>query len=190
MSSETLNERVARWYLVHTRPACERVAQENLERQGYGVYYPRLLQPVCARGRWVERVASLFPRYVFLHLEVGRQALSPAQSTIGVTTLVRFGFDYAVVPHTVIENLRARADPVTGLHRLDRQRNILVHGAKVRIVAGAFGGLEGVFQRQAGDERVIVLLKLLGQGTPVCVPSGFVMPNSRNIAELSVAAPM
>jgi transcriptional antiterminator RfaH len=190
VSSQTLNERVARWYLVHTRPACERVAQENLERQGYGVYYPRLLQPVRARGRWVERVVSLFPRYVFLHLDVGRQALSPAQSTIGVTTLVRFGVEYAVVPHKVIENLLARADPATGLHRLDRQRNTLAHGAKVRIVAGAFGGLEGVFQRQAGDERVIVLLKLLGQGTPVCVPGGVVMPNSGNVAALSVAAPM
>ena len=189
MSSEALNDRVARWYLVLTRPACERVAHENLERQGYGVYYPRLLQPVRARGRWVERVVSLFPRYVFLHLEVGRQALSPAQSTMGVTTLVRFGFDYAVVPHKVIENLRARADPATGLHRLDRQRNMLAHGAKVQIVAGAFGGLEGVFQRQSGDERVIVLLELLGQGTPVCVPGGFVMPNWKNGADPSVVAP-
>jgi transcriptional antiterminator RfaH len=188
--SETLKERVARWYLVHTKPGCERVAQENLERQGYGVYYPRLLQPVRARGRWVERVISLFPRYVFLHLEVGCQALSPVQSTIGVTTLVRFGLDYAVVPHKVIENLLARADPATGLHRLDRQRNMLAHGAKVRIVAGAFDGLEGVFQRRSGDERVIVLLKLLGQGTPVCVPRGFVMSNSKNVADLSVAAPM
>jgi transcriptional antiterminator RfaH len=190
VSSGNPNEAAARWYLVHTRPARERVAEENLERQGYRVYYPRLLQPVRARARWVERVVSLFPRYVFLHLEVGRQALSPAQSTMGVATLVRFGFDYAVVPHKVIESLRARADPATGLHRLDRQRNMLAHGARVRIVAGAFGGLEGVFQRQSGDERVIVLLKLLGQSTPVCVPGGFVMPNSQDVADLSVAAPM
>src|SRR4030081_167147 len=97
VSSEISNRRHARWYLVHTRPACERVAQVNLERQGYGVYFPRLLQPVRARGRWVERLVSLFPRYIFLHLEVGCQPLALAQSTVGVAAVVRFGFDYAVV---------------------------------------------------------------------------------------------
>lgn len=188
MSSEISNRRNARWYLVHTRPACERVAQFNLERQGYRVYYPRLLQPVRARGRWIERVVSLFPRYVFLHLEVGCQPLAPAQSTVGVTTVVRFGFDYAVVPDKVIEGLRGRADPATDLHHLRLQKRLLAPGAKVRIVAGAFDGLDGVFQRQSGDERVIVLLKLLGEDTPVSLLSGFVMPNSLNVAELSVAA--
>jgi transcriptional antiterminator RfaH len=187
---EISNRRILRWYLVHTRPACERVAQVNLERQGYGVYYPRLLQPVRARGRWVERLVSLFPRYVFLQLEVGRQPLAPAQSTVGVTTVVRFGFDYAVVPNKVVEDLRARADPATGVHHLGLHKKPFAPGSKVRIVAGAFDGLGGVFQRQSGDDRVIVLLKLLGQDTPVCVPGGFVMPDSKNVAELSVSAAM
>jgi transcriptional antiterminator RfaH len=190
VSSEISNRRIVRWYLIHTRPGCERVAQVNLERQGYGVYYPRLLQSVRARGGWVERLVSLFPRYVFLHLEVGRQPLAPAKSTVGVTTVVRFGFDYAVIPDKVIEDLRSRADPATGLHHLGLQRKPLTPGSKVRIVAGAFDGLDGVFQRQSGDERVIVLLKLLGQDTPVCVPGEFVMPDWKSVAELSVSSAM
>jgi transcriptional antiterminator RfaH len=187
VSSEISNQRNERWYLIHTRPACERVAQVNLERQGYGVHYPRLLQLVRARGRWVERVVSLFPRYVFLQLEVGRQALGPAQSTVGVATVVRFGFEYAVVPDEVVESLRRRADPATGLHHLALHRKPLAPGSTVRLVAGAFDGLEGVFQRGTGDERVIVLLNLLGHDTPVCVPGSFVMPDSKKAADLWAA---
>jgi hypothetical protein len=49
-------ERPRGWYLIHTKPACEAGAQENLERQDYRMYYPRLPRPVLIRGRWVERV--------------------------------------------------------------------------------------------------------------------------------------
>lgn len=166
---------MALWYLIHTKPACEALAQAHLARQGYSIYYPRLLRPALVRGRWVERIGPLFPRYLFLHLDAGHQAMGPVRSTIGVANIVRFGGDYAVVADQVIESLRTRADPETGLHRLCRQ-SAIEPGSQIRIVAGAFDGLEGVFQREAGDDRVVVLLDFLGLNTPVRVPAAFVLP--------------
>ena len=172
---------MAYWYLIHTKPAREAVAQANLARQGYGVYYPRFLRPARVLGHWMDRVVSLFPRYLFLHLDVGRQAMGPVRSTVGVANIVRFGCDYTVVPDEVIENLRRRADPETGLHRLGNQIPF-EPGSMVRIVAGAFDGLEGVFQRESGNERVVVLLTILGRGTSVRVPAAFVLPQSASQA--------
>lgn len=166
-----------RWYLVHTKVAGEAIAQANLDRQGYRVHWPRLLRPAHHRGRWVDRIVALFPRYLFVQLDAGRQEFGPVRSTLGVASIVRFGHDYAVVPDRVIENLLSRADPVTGLHRLSFDAPIQP-GSKVRIVAGAFDGLEGVFQRNAGNERVHVLLELLGRSAPVRVPASFVVPQS------------
>jgi transcriptional antiterminator RfaH len=167
-----------RWYLVLTKPARERIAQENLERQGYCVHYPQLLQPLRTRERWQQRVVGLFPRYMFLRLQVGAQSLGPVQSTTGVATIVRFGRDYAIVSDEVVEQLRARADPETGLHRLGSHTGPFAPGSRVRIAAGAFDGLEGVFQRATGGERVIVLLRILGQDTSVCVDAGVVLSGS------------
>ncbi len=48
----TANARAARWYLVLAKPAREPLAQRNLERQGYSVYYPRLVRPFRVRGKW------------------------------------------------------------------------------------------------------------------------------------------
>jgi hypothetical protein len=45
----------------------------------------------------------------------------------------------------------------------------------VRISQGAFDGLEGLFERAAGADRVVVLLRLLGQNAPVCVPADFIV---------------
>jgi hypothetical protein len=77
---------------------------------------------------------------------------------------------YAIVPDGVVEDLRSRADPVSDLHRLHCGPTP-VPGAPVRVSHGPFDGLDGVFERQAGSERVVVLLRVLGQNGSVCVPA-------------------
>lgn len=163
-----------RWYLIHTKPSGEALAQVNLQRQGYEVYLPRVLQCVRRRGRWRDCVAPLFPRYLFLRLNEGRQCLAPVRSSLGVTDVVRFGQDYAIVPDAIVQDLHSRADPQTGLHRLAVPP--LVTGTPVHIATGAFQGFDAVFERHAGRERVVVLLNLLGQSARVRVPTDFVLP--------------
>jgi transcriptional antiterminator RfaH len=182
-------EFVLRWYLIHTKPTREAVAEVNLQRQGYQVYYPRVLRPTRIRGRWIDRVASLFPRYLFLGLAVGRQAMGPVRSTVGVANVVRFGNDYTVVPDQVVENLRRRADPTTGLHRLHAHAAVIEVGSNIRVIAGVFDGLEGVFQRESGDERVVLLLGLLGRDTLVQLPAAFVLPQFESQEELAAQQP-
>jgi transcriptional antiterminator RfaH len=164
-----------RWYVVQTKPAAEPLAQGNLVRQGYEIYFPRLTEFVVRAGRRRERVVPLFPRYLFVRIKEGIQPLAPIGSSKGVSRLVRFGTRYAVVPDRVIRNLRDRADPATGLHRL-RGESELARGAAVRVIGGPFEGLEGVFEQRAGAERVFVLLTLLGQNTRVRLQTYHVVP--------------
>lgn len=161
-----------RWYLIHTKPSSETIAQVNLERQAYQVYFPRVVQ--SGGGRRQGQVVAFFPRYVFLRLDEGRQSLSPVRSTLGVSCVVRFGSRYTVVPDEVIRDLRAREDPQFGLHVINR-RPLPVPGTVVRIAMGPFEGLEGVFERETGAERVVVLLRLLGQDASVCLPVNSLM---------------
>ena len=162
------------WYLVHTKPSAETTARSNLERQGYEVYYPQLARTVRRVGAWKETIGPLFPRYLFVRVVEGLQPLSPIRSTLGVANVVRFGLDYAVVPPGIIRELKAHADPITGLHR-SKPRS-LTRGAEIKIADGVFQGLEGLFERHLGLDRVLVLLKLLGQSTAVDIPLDFVVP--------------
>jgi transcriptional antiterminator RfaH len=167
---------VFRWYLVLTKPRGEAKAKTHLERQGYGVLLPRLRESVLSRGRWVERVVPLFPRYLFSRLNISNQSLAPMRSSVGVSEVVRFGTDYAVVPDAIVDNLINRADPESGLHIL-RRRRTLEPGMSVQVIAGAFDGLDGIFEREDGDERVLVFLKFLGREVSVRVPSAYVVPD-------------
>ena len=65
------------WYVVHTQPQGEARAKANLERQGYEVYLPR-----CRKWRRHARradivAAPLFPRYLFLRLDISCERWRP-----------------------------------------------------------------------------------------------------------------
>jgi transcriptional antiterminator RfaH len=165
-----------RWFLVLTKPVGEALAKTNLERQGYHVYCPRLLRAGRYRGRWVERVVALFPRYLFVQVELGRQSLAPVRSTLGVSCLVRSGTQPTIVPDGLVDELIGREDPQSGLHRLASGRS-LAPGEPVRVVGGSLDGVEGVFEREEGASRVVVLLRLLGREAPVRIPACFVVPS-------------
>jgi transcriptional antiterminator RfaH len=166
-----------RWHLVLSKRSSEEVAKMQLERQGYSVYLPRLQAKVLRRGKWRERIVALFPRYLFVQLDSLVQSLGPIRSTIGVANIVRFGVEYAIVPNSIVNGLVEHEDPQTRLHKL-RIGAWFKHGSAVRIAAGALSGLEGIFQYEDGNDRVVVLLNLLGRETCVRVDSGCVVPSA------------
>ncbi len=162
------------WYVIRSKPRGESTAQTQLERQGFRTYFPRILQPTRVRGRWVDRIEPLFPRYLFLRADVGKRSLAPVRSTVGVTDIVRFGAEYATVLDEIVQELMNRAEPETGLHRL--RKPLFVRGVHVRVSEGPFNGLDGVFECCEGEERVLILLEVLGRQTRVRIPIDQVVP--------------
>lgn len=161
------NEGAKRWYVVFCKPLQEAIAEENLLRQGFGVYLPRIQTRQRRRGQWVDAVEVLFPRYIFIRLDPLRRSIAPVRSTRGVVGLVRFGGQPAVVPDLVLDALFKSEDAASGLH----QNNLAPfrEGEPVKMVDGPFSGMEGVFTQTDGAKRVIVLLALLGKMNRVTV---------------------
>lgn len=147
------------WYAVATRPRMEAVARDNLRRQGYEVWLPEARLRKRSKGRWQVVTEALFPGYLFVALDLGRDNIAPIRSTIGARGMVRFGLHSPAMPAGSVEFLQGRtpqaADEETKLPFLP--------GDKLRIARGPFAGLEAVYQMQRGADRVQVLLGLLGR---------------------------
>ena len=161
------NEAMDRWYAVCCKPRQETVAEENLLRQGFQVYLPRIRIRHRRRGQWLDAVEPLFPRYVFICVDPKQRSMAPVRSTRGAVGMVRFGGQPAVVPDVVIDALRQREDSASGLH--EDKRALFSAGEAVKFVDGPLAGMEGVFTEQDGEKRVIVLLELLGKANKVKV---------------------
>jgi transcriptional antiterminator RfaH len=150
----------SQWYVVQTHVNSESKATAHLLRQGYDVYLPRYLKR-RRHARRVENVpAPLFPRYLFVGFDAAARWRS-IQSTQGVSHLVCNGNEPAVLPASVIAELRRREDD-NGFTRLDL-RPLYAPGDKVRVVDGVFGDSFGSFEGMADRDRVAILLDLLGR---------------------------
>jgi len=150
---------------VYTKPRQERVALENLERQGFKCFLPMAINPYQRRSAKKLRVEPLFPRYMFLNVIPDQQSLGPVRSTRGVATLVRFGMELARLPEVVIRAVNSRRDPETGLVKLDPVP--VAPGDKVKVFDGPLAGLEGIFKERKGEKRALLMAKLLGTESTV-----------------------
>ena len=159
------------WYLIHTKPRQERRALVNLERQGYPCYLPMFPVQKIRRAKLTTVEESLFPRYLFIKLDVGPQGMDwgPIRSTMGVSRLVRFGLEAAKVDQNIINFLRERETAFR-----EEPTEHFAPGERLTVIDGPFSGLDAVFQIADGEKRVIVLIEMLARQVKVAVAPGSV----------------
>ena len=151
------------WFAVASRPRQEKVAEVNLKRQGYQAVLPLIEARKRRQNRWTTVTEPLFPGYLFVRLELGKDNLAPIRSTRGCRDLVRIGSGLVPVPEDVMAPLLSlNSSPKTG-------EVLFSEGDEVAIATGAFAGLQGIFQLVKGKERAEVFIALLGKERPITV---------------------
>lgn len=141
-----------KWYLIKTKPRQEKIAFDNLENQYYKVYCPSAIIN--------NKNVVLFPGYLFIQLDSNLQNWTPIRSTKGVADFVRFGLSYAKIPEKIIQVIREN-ESLTKNKIIDI--NKFNPGDKVQITEGVFKNCSAIFKSFKSNERVILLLNLLGQ---------------------------
>ena len=156
-----------RWYVVQSQPNAEAKAALHLSRQGFVTYLPRYLKR-RRHARRVESVpASLFPRYLFVGIDLDVERWRSIFSTVGVSRLVCQGELPMPISTSVIDALKAREDD-SGFISLD-QRAQFRPGDKIRVLDGAFADCLGLYEGMKDSDRVAILLDLLGRKVRVTV---------------------
>lgn len=159
-----------RWYVAMTLSRKERVAVANLGNQNFRTFVP--LQQVMRRHarRYRNELVPAFPGYVFIVLDTAMHRWRSVDGTLGVARLLRDGDGPLAVAPEIVETLV----------RSSNSRGVLVFepplaaGDKVRLISGPFAESLGVLQRLDGEDRVQLLLQLLGGPVKVTVPRDYV----------------
>ncbi len=158
------------WYAAHTHASAESTAIWHLERQGFAAYLPQYLKRRrhARKTDWVR--TPLFPRYLFVWIDIAMQRWQAIQSTVGVRYLICSDGAPLQVPEGIVEELRQREDQ-KGLIDLSRQSPFR-QGERVQITEGALIDQIGIFECGSDDERAVILLKLMGRELRVRMPQG------------------
>jgi transcription elongation factor/antiterminator RfaH len=161
-----------RWFLVHTQPRSERKAEMHLAAQGFRTHFPQI-QKTIRHARQLRTVrAPLFPRYMFLILDLGRDRWLSVRSTVGVSSLITCQDRPIPVPEGIVEALIARTDEAN----LTLFETDLTPGQTVRIVSGPFADFVGTLERLDAAGRVRVLLTMMGTAVPVALHRSALLP--------------
>lgn len=159
------------WFLAYSKPRLEEVALQNLLKQGYEAWCPTIKKvPARRRGDASAQLFGqevLFPRYVFFRPAHAEQSIAPVRSTQGVTSLVRFGVEFARLNHGKLIQIAHWVDQQQGLGAAEIMG--LKPGTAVKVTGGPLKGLDALVRMTAAD-RVIVLLQLIGKDHEVAIP--------------------
>lgn len=148
------------WYAVYTKPQKEDWAELNLNNMGLATLLPKYSK--LDRRKKVH-VRPLFPRYLFVHLDLDLPGWTSVQYARGVSRLVGFTPDGlpSAVPDDVIDAIRQHQGE-DGLVELVKTKPAFEQGEEVKITDGVFQGLNAIFSSYLGDrDRVVVLLNLM-----------------------------
>ena len=162
------------WYVVNTYAGHENRVKENLERRmetmGLQDYLFRVIvaeekEIEYKNGKEVEKVRNLFSGYVFVEMIMTDEAWYIVRNTPGVTGFIGSSGGGAK-PFPVAED-----EMESILRRLgmsERSVNVdFTVGDRVKILSGAFDGVEGTVEELDNETQTAVVLTILfGRETP------------------------
>jgi len=158
------------WCVAHTQPLKEPAAKQHLLAQGYEVYMPRF-KKICRHARKVEeKLVPLFPRYIFVGMDLSSARWRSVNGTRGVSHLLMTNdLNPAKVATRVIDDLRSQ-EITEGIVPVSSLVNF-VKGENVRILDGAFKDQTAIFESMDDKSRVQLLLTFMGREITMTLPT-------------------
>jgi transcriptional antiterminator RfaH len=149
------------WFVVHTRPRCEKKLVEYCRREALSTTLPCYQVAHKYRGKTVTFRKPLFPGYVFLHIlsEDRRRALQNiyAANLLQVFDQQLFISQLSEILVALDTDLEIRLAPEIG------------QGMRVKIKHGPLRGMDAWVEERYGMNTVLLRLDFIGQAAAVKV---------------------
>ena len=165
------------WYLVQCKPNAAQIAVRNLENQSFDTFLP--LQKLTKRkGKIFQcQIRPLFPGYLFVQIDPDQGPWRQVNSTRGVARLVRLGSKPSVVPNEIVKALMTQCDEKSILSQTSRVQSSQLHtGNLAKVTQGPFSGFIATISDIEPNNRINILIEIMGQTTKVAINAGALQP--------------
>ena len=100
------------WYVLQTKPRKEDYVAGQLSGQDAEIFLPRVVESVRVAGSWQQRVAPMFPSYLFVRIDVEQRG-KKVRYTPGVKDFLRCEGAPEPVSPDIVSTLQDRTGPTT-----------------------------------------------------------------------------
>ena len=162
----TLDEADAdNWFVAQLRPNGAALAERNLARQGFAAFFPGRMEN--HRGKMARK--PLFPGYMFVRFDPCQPGWQAINSTRGITRLILNDIrSPSPLPAQFMGGLLARC----ANDGLILPPDEIAVGDRIRVISGPFADLVTTVDSLDQDQRLRILVDLMGQRVRTSIPSG------------------
>lgn len=158
------------WCLAQAKPKRDKLAEQNLRRQGFETFSPKIARTRRHKGSFRNELVPLFPGYMFVRMPSQSMRWRVIGNTLGISRIVGFGDSGpAPVSDELVAGLRQRCDAAERL-----QPASFSPGDKVRIATGPFSEFIASVDSISSERRIWILLDIMGQQRRLAVDSEMV----------------
>ena len=150
---------MSQWYLIQVKPNSHRLAERNLQRQGFETFIPMQDTTQRKMNCFINQLKPLFPGYMFVNVKSDITHWRKINSTIGVSRLVSFDGKPKTIPEKLISSLMLRCDDEGKI----LPSKLLKEGASVKFLSGPFANFAATVDIIDPEERVWVLMEFMQQ---------------------------
>lgn len=150
------------WYVLRVPYSREMTLKEHLDSLGMETFVPLHYREYCKHGIVTKKLEPVVHNLLFVYAM--RAQLDEIKPRMEYCCPFRFFLDRTshkpiVIPDRQMRHFMAVAGTSEEQHiYLESVETSLSKGDRVRVIAGPFAGIEGVFMRLKGDRRVVVSL--------------------------------
>jgi transcriptional antiterminator RfaH len=168
------------WWVLHTKPRCEKTLARRLHHDDCSYYLPMYLRNRRVKGVIRERQVPLFSSYLFLRGD--RDARQKALATNLVANSL-YVADRAALLRTLVGVRQMLKD---GSKPYPEKR--VLRGMAVEIIDGPLEGMTGKVVRRGGSFRFLIEVNFLQQGVSVEIDRRMFQPISKKCTILNELA--
>ena len=147
-----------KWYIAQIKPNSSHSATQNLERQGFQTFLPKMEITKRKENKFVVKNVYVFPGYMFVCFDPNIISWTKINSTYGVSKILTFNKKPAVISSDLILELKKRYE----INSNPRQKEKLQKGDSIKFYAGPFADLIAKVENVDEKNRIWILLEAMG----------------------------
>jgi transcriptional antiterminator RfaH len=160
------------WFVLQFKPNSHHRAIKNLTQQGFETFLPLHNTTFRKSSRFINTVQPLFPGYMFISFDRTKLEWHKINNTYGVSGLVTFNSLLKSIPTSFIDSLMKRYDLSGNLLPMQK----LKKGDQVKVLSGPFANFIATVEKYETDQRIWILMDLMGRKTKIQTQSDAIEP--------------
>ena len=147
-----------KWFIAQIKPNSYHSAIQNLERQGFETFLPKMEITQRQKNKFVVKNVYVFPGYMFVSFDPHIITWTKINSTYGVSRVLAFNKKPSEISSDLILELKIRY----GINSNPTQKEKLQKGDSIKFTKGPFTDLIAKVESVDEKNRIWILLEAMG----------------------------